>query len=306
MSIGQDFEAIARRHRRELLAHAYRMLGSATEAEDAVQDALLRAWRSLDTLEQKERIRPWLYTIVIRRCLDILESRKNVRVLSMGEPSDPKAPPRPPILEPTWLEPLPDAARDPESRYVENERVQLAFVSALQTLPPRQRAVLLSIEVLGFSAAETGEQLEMTVAAVNSALQRARATLADRVNTESAVVPDDEATRTLLARYLGAWRALDLKRLVALLRQDAILTMPPSPTWISGREAIVSFYENLMAGARGHLRAELGRSNGQPALLVFKGDTLAALQVLTVEDGLVARIDVFTEPRVLAPFSSPA
>jgi RNA polymerase sigma-70 factor, ECF subfamily len=296
----EEFDRLARAHRREILAHTYRMLGSVSEAEDATQDALLRAWRSISTLEEKKNFRAWLYKIATHCSLDLAEKQKQ-RVLTSGGPADPGAPPRAPDREIDWIEPIPDAMidPDPESRYLRHERIELAFLAALQRLPPRQRATLLLSEVIGFSAAEIAELLETSTASVNSALQRARETLGK--NAAPPPIADDR-TQSLLERYLRAWQTFDPTNLVSLLREDAVLTMPPSPTWILGRENMVAFWKTLLHPVAAHLRIEPARANGSPAFLMFVESQAIALQVIEVDGDLISAVHSFTEPEMLRRF----
>jgi RNA polymerase sigma-70 factor, ECF subfamily len=307
--VSLDFQALTDPYQRELLVHSYRFLGSLDDAEDAVQEALLRAWRGLDTLREQAALRPWLYRIVTNVSLDMLASRK-VRSLPPfeSEAADPLAPLPAPETDPRWLEPLPDEylagqSPNPEARYELHESVSLAFLAVLQRLPGRQRAALILRDVLGWKAQEVAELLEMSVAAVNSALQRARSTLQElRVGPGSArpANPPDAATTAMLNRYMQAWEAGDVERLVALLRDDAILTMPPLPAWYGGRAAIRLFFErHLFSGAsQNRFRMALTRANGCPAMAVYQAGAdgvyqPASLQVLAVAEGAIVRADCF-------------
>ncbi len=314
-SVSHDFQTLTDPYRRELLVHSYRFLGSLDDAEDALQEALLRAWRGLDTLREQEALRPWLYRIVTNVSLDMLASRKARTMPVFAAPSaDPQAPlPAPAATDPAWLEPLPDdylagQDPDPEARYELHESVSLAFLSVLQQLPGRQRAVLILRDVLGWKALEVADLLETSVAAVNSVLQRARSTLTERglgpgsrgqASAPASGAPDAE-TAALLNRYVAAWETGDVSRLVDLLREDAVLTMPPLLAWYAGRDAILRFLEShLFAGASaGRFRAMPTRANDCPALAVYQADAdgvfrPASLQVLTVADGVITRADCF-------------
>ena len=242
-------------HRTALTGHCYRMLGSAFDAEDAVQETLVRAWRSVDRFEGRSSVRTWLYRIATNVCLDALsDPSRRARPIEEGPAGtvDDDLQTRPPMH---WLEPIPDSRAlpsdaDPFERAALRQSIRLAFVSALQHLPPRQRAALLLVEVLGWSAAEVAECLEMSVAAVNSALQRARATVAGRNGTK----PEESLTAeqsALLERYLDAFHRYDVDGLVALLREDATLSMPPYTLWLRGPDAIRTWLLGRGAGCRG-------------------------------------------------------
>ena len=321
----EAFQQLTDPYRRELLAHCYRMLGSFEDAEDILQETLLRAWRRLDSFEGRAPLRAWLYRIATYAGLDALDRRKARGLPSrMTPPSDPQAALPAPATEIAWLEPFPDAlidpqpAADPEARYDAHESVKLAFLTVLQTLPGRQRAVLLLRDVLGWSAGETGETLGMTTAAVNSALQRARATL-ERADTERLRLDSssagDENTASLLAKYMHAWEAADSGALVALLRRDATLTMPPVPAWYRGQADIQAFLQaHLFTWIRpGDLRLHPTKANASPAFAVYQVDPAsgeylpAALHVLTLQDGLIAQIDDFLcfDNRLFSRFGLP-
>jgi RNA polymerase sigma-70 factor (ECF subfamily) len=305
----RDFQALTGPYQRELLVHSYRFLGSLDDAEDALQEALLRAWRGLDTLREQDALRPWLYRIVTNVSLDMLASRK-ARTLPtlMADPADPQAPLPAAETGRRWLEPLPDEylegiSPNPEARYELHESVSLAFLAVLQRLPARQRAVLILRDVLGWKAQEVAQLLEMSAAAVNSALQRARKTLNDsqlEPGLASGANPPDAATAAVLSRYVQAWEAGDVGCLVELLRDDAILTMPPLPAWYRGRDAIRLFFErHLFAGApQGRFRIALTRANDCPAVAVYQASAdgvfrPASLQVLELAGGTIVRTDCF-------------
>jgi RNA polymerase sigma-70 factor (ECF subfamily) len=321
-----DEEAFARLtgpYRRELLVHCYRMLGSLQDAEDVVQEALLHAWRRLDTLQQHASFRAWLYKIATNACLDALDKRPRRTLPSAVYPAaDPRGSMAPPIEAPIWLEPLPDewlvdAADNPEARYTMRESITLAFQLALQVLPPRQRAVLILRDVLGWHANEVADLLDMTISAVSSALHRARATMrryhgADRDNAVRSL-PDDERTRRLLNEYVQAWDAADIARLIALLKDDAMWIMPPLPAWYRGREAIHAFIvtQVLAASARGVGRRYIPtRANGQPAMAIYHRSQASeacqavGLQVLTVDESAwqIAQVTTFMKPELFSRF----
>jgi RNA polymerase sigma-70 factor (ECF subfamily) len=300
------FAALVAPHRDGLRLHCYRMLGSLQDAEDLLQETLLRAWRALDRFEQRSSLRGWLYRIATNACLDTLKQRRR-RLLpdAAWPPDDPKAAPRPPSDLP-WLEPYPDAlleaqARaDPARSYETHEAIELAFIAAVQRLSPRQRAVVLLRDALGFSARETAEMLGTSLGSVNSALHRAR-TVLESGHAIGAASGDDAA---LVARYVRAWEATDVEAIVALLREDARMTMPPTPSWYLGRDAIGRFLAGFFAGTESSV--EPTGANRQPALVVYAGAEPLAIKVLTIRDERIAAITGFTEPRLLASFGLPA
>ncbi|SCL51873.1 RNA polymerase, sigma subunit, ECF family [Micromonospora chersina] len=296
-----DFEP----HRGELLAYCYRMLGSFHEAEDLVQETMLRAWRARDRYDPaRASVRTWLYRIATNACLTALEGRARRPLPSgLGAPSvDPEAP-LAPALDIPWLQPFPDARLDADVR----TDLRLALVAAMQALPARQRAVLLLREVLEFSAAEVAAQLGTTVAAVNSALQRARVALADVGDAGAVTEPDDPEVRAVVQRYVRAFEAADVPALVRLLTDQAVLEMPPVPLWYRGSRDYGRFLDRVF-----HLRGTGWRmaslsANGQPALAAYAPQPggphrLHTLQVLTVTGGLVAHNVVFADPGVFAAF----
>ena len=319
---GDAFAAATGRYRRELELHSYRMLGSAEDAEDVVQETFLRAWRRRETFRGKATLRAWLYGIATNASLDLLE-RRSRRLLPqlVSEPTDPDAIPES-AGEVTWLEPYPDRLLDlvvsgeepPDEAIVARETVELAFLVAIQQLPPRQRAVLILRDVIGWSARETAAMLEMSVVASNSALQRGRETLRDhlpeRRDDWRSSPAADSREREVLARYMDAWKRTDVDALAALLKEDAHLTMPPSPAWVFGRDAIARFFANypFRPTARPHVHVPT-RANRQPAYAVFlKSEAGAppepfALEVLRIEDGLIAEIHYFLQPELLGRFA---
>ncbi len=317
------FGHLAEPHRRELLVHCYRMLGSIQDAEDAVQETMLRAWRGLRTFDGRAPFRAWLYRIATNVSLDALRKRTRRTLPSMASPpSDPEAPFLPPVLEPVWLEPIPDAwlpapAENPEARYALRETVTLAFLVALQALPPRQRVVLILRDVLGWRAREVASFLKTSTSAVNSALFRARATLAQFGDLPAGGLPLETGTdpdlETLLARYVEAWENAEIEALTSLLHEDATFTMPPSPTWYAGRGAVrAGFRTHLFPpGARGIWRLQPTRANLQPAFGLYQrvaGSAVYqpfALQVLQFRDGAVSAITNFISADLFDRFSLP-
>lgn len=239
-----EFSQMAEPYRRELQAYGYRMLGSLQDAEDLVQETFLRAWRRLDTYEGRAPFRAWLYKIATHLCLDSLARRPRRALPALTHPAaDPQAQPAQPIEEPVWLEPIPDDLtadpnENPEARYSSRESVTLAFLAALQALPPRQRAVLILCDVLDWRAGEAAQMLGMTTAAVNSALHRARVTSTRRYGGAGLgavhAQPPDETTHAILSRYVRAWESADVDGLVALIKGDATFAMPPTPSWYQG------------------------------------------------------------------------
>ncbi len=289
------------------------MLGSLHEAEDLVQETYLRAWRSFDSFDPSGSFRAWLYKIATNACLNALASRKRVQrwLPDYRAPPTTQMPDGKPAADVAWLEPYPDVelvgvadeAPNPEARYAADESVQLAFVAAIQYLPPRQRAVLLLCDVLGWAATEAAALLGGSTASINSALQRARETLAKRYPDGNTSIHrgSDAAQKELLARYLMAWEGFDVNNLVALLKEDATYTMPPLPQWYAGREAIRTFFEWAFKHYAG-LRMVSIEANRQPAFAAYSRPTADApwtahsIQVLTLEDGKISRLTLFAKP----------
>ncbi|MEV7394315.1 RNA polymerase subunit sigma-70 [Streptomyces sp. NPDC091215] len=294
-----DFEP----YRGELVAYCYRMLGSFHEAEDLVQETMLRAWKARDRYDPaRASVRTWLYRIATNVCLTALQGRARRPLPSgLGAPgTDPEAP-LTPAFDVPWLEPFPDTRLDVEVR----TDLRLALVAALQVLPARQRAVLVLREVLEFSAAEVADQLETSVPAVNSALQRARAALAGMGAADEVTEPDDPGVREAVGRYARAFEAADVPALVRLLTDDAVLEMPPLALWYRGRDDYGLFMERVFRMRGTGWRTRLLTANAQPALAAYApepggGHRLHSVQVLTVTgDGRIARNTVFTDPRAL-------
>ena len=307
-----ELEPALERHRRELTGYCYRMLGSPFDAEDAVQETMVRAWRSLDRLTAPEALRSWLYSIATNVCLDALKGReRRPRPMDLG-------PAREPVEsnlhtpEVPWLEPVPDARvvpeADPAEAAVARETIRLAFVAALQHLPPRQRAVLILCEVLRWKASEVAELLETSVASVNSALQRARATLEAR-NPSAADTPAsvEGADAELLARYVEAFERYDMEALTSLIHEDATQSMPPYDLWLAGRDDILAWWVGPGADCRGSRVIPTVAANGAPAFGQYKpspsGDGYEpwALQVLEVEDGRIVELTFFLDTDTLFP-----
>jgi RNA polymerase sigma-70 factor (ECF subfamily) len=312
-------ENLLEQHRGELTGYCYRMLGSAFEAEDAVQDTLLRAWRSFDRFEGRAALRSWLYRIATNVCLDMLDGRKRrARPMDLGPAREPDAANLSTLPEATWIEPIPDGLvvpeGDPAEVAVARETIRLAFVAALQHLPPRQRAVLILCEVLRWKAAEVGELLDTSVASVNSALQRARATLeASNVTAANTAPSIDAADAALLARYVDAFERYDMDALTALIHEEATQSMPPYDLWLSGRGDILRWWVGPGAGCRGSRVIPTLAANGAPAFGQYKpsatGDGYEpwALQVLEVSDSRIVEFTFFLDTETLFPlFGLPA
>jgi RNA polymerase sigma-70 factor (ECF subfamily) len=318
----QEFQLAAESYRRELKVHCYRILGSIHEAEDAVQDAMLRAWRGIESFEGRSSIRSWLYRIATNACLNMLAKRSHARRTLPELTGSPAVHvPTEPATEIAWLEPYPDAeleglvdtAPGPHSRYEQGESMRLAFIAAIQYLPGRQRAALMLHDVVGWSAAETAEILETSAAAVNSALQRARATLkkhtdsADRGERDMAT----EGQRSLLDRYVRAWESKDLDGLVALLKEDAVLSMPPLSEWYQGHDAIravCAFYWSPDTLPFSAWRLIETKANGQPAFALYARSTSDSkwhahvIQVLTLEGDAISALTYFVNPNLFGAF----
>jgi RNA polymerase sigma-70 factor (ECF subfamily) len=264
------FDRLVADHRRELLAHCYRMLGSPADAEDALQDALLRAWRALPRFEGRSSLRSWLYRIATNACLRALERRPpRVLPIDYGPPADPHDAPAAPLVESVWIEPYPDELLGVEADYEQREAVELAFIAALQHLPARQRAVLILRDVLGFSAREVAETLDTTPVSIDSALQRAHKAVDQRMpeRTQQATLGalDDETLRAMVDRYREAWERADVDAVKSMLAEDAVLAMPPHPTWYEGRDAIGDFLRLRPFRPGWRERVVPTRANGQLA-----------------------------------------
>jgi len=318
----EDFRLLVENHRRELHAHCYRMLGSLHDAEDALQDTLLRAWRGLPEFSGRGSLRGWLYRIATNACLDAI-SRRSRRVLPIdyGPSSTPSSGNGEPLVESVWIEPYPDEAigladgyAGPDARYEQREAVELAFVASLQHLPATQRAVLILRDVLGFSAREVAETLETSVASVNSAMQRARRAveqrLPERSQQETLRTLGDEQMRKLVEDYLEAWTRADVDALKALLAEDAVFSMPPWPTWWRGAETIAGFSRTAV-NLCPDTRTLSVRANGQLAVAAYGLDpdteryTPTAIDVYTLRDGRIKEITAFVMPELFVHFGLP-
>jgi RNA polymerase sigma-70 factor (ECF subfamily) len=307
----EAFRWVVEPYRRQLHAHCYRMLGSLHDADDALQDALLRAWRGLPRFEGRSSLRAWLYKIATNTCLNLIAARpKRVVPVDYGPASDPGDGPGEPLVESVWIEPYPDETLGlddglaaPDARYEQRESVELAFVAALQHLPATQRAVLILREVLGFSAREVAETLDTTVASVNSALQRARKTVDERLPEESQQTTlralGDRRLREVVERYMDAMQRGDVDAVVAMLAEDAAWSMPPLTTWYRGLDALTAFLERGPLSGDWRWRHLPTRASGQPAVGVYSWDAGEraylpfALDVLTLEGARIKEVTAF-------------
>jgi RNA polymerase sigma-70 factor, ECF subfamily len=298
------FRDLAECYRRELHVHCYRMLGSVHDAEDALQETLLRAWRHLSGFEGRSSFRAWLYRIATNVCLAALDKRTELQPVR-EEPA---------VITPypeAWLDELPSEAAEPGARYDLRESVQLALLAAIQALPPRQRAALLLRDVLGFSAKEVGQLLDVSAASVHSAVRRARVTLDQHVPDRTP--PPDDVQRSLVERYIEAWEAIDIPGLVALLREDVVMTMPPDPAIFLGRRAIADFFATVPAGgALDQIPLVPTRANRQPAVGAYFPDPEAGvyrpygIMVLTLDGDSIAQITGCTDPAVFPLLGLPS
>src|SRR5215204_508585 len=298
-------------HRSELQAHCYRMLGSVQDAEDALQEALVRAWKGLSKFEGRSSVRSWLYRIATNTSLDAIERRpKRILPIDYGPPADPAGGVGEPLVESVWIEPYPDETlgvedgyASPDARFEQRETVELAFIAALQLLPANQRAVLILREVLGFSAQETAETLDTSVASVNSALQRARATiekkLPDQSQQETLSSLGDERLREIVEQYADAWERNDVDTVVSMLADDVAFTMPPMARWFQGIEGVRGFLERWSMLPEWGWRSIPTIANGQPALAFYSWDAEQgahvpfAVNVLTFEGEKIKEVDAF-------------
>jgi RNA polymerase sigma-70 factor, ECF subfamily len=306
------YERLIEPHRRELHLHCYRMLGSLHEADDALQETMLRAWRGLGGFQGRSSLRSWLYSIATNACLTALDRRsRRALPVDYGPSADPETIPAEPLVESAWIEPYPDVSCE------RRETIELAFVAALQTLPPNQRAVLMLREVLDFSAKEAAELLDTTVASVNSALQRARATVQERVPAASQqqTLRDlgDDGLRAIVDRYVEAWERNDVAAFTALLTEDVTFAMPPLSTWYRGRSDVSAWAANSPLSGEWRWKTRFVRANGQPALGFYawhsgeRAHLPFALNVLTLRGSRVSDVVAFiarsAEPLPLARFA---
>lgn len=317
----QAYSRLVELHRGELHAHCYRMLGSVHDAEDALQETFVRAWRAIGKFEGRSSLRSWLYRIATNTSLNLIEKRpKRVLPVDYGPAADPHQGPGEPLVESVWIEPyadeqlgLEDGLAGPEARYEQRESVELAFIAALQHLPANQRAALILREVLGYSAKEAAEMLDTTTASVNSALQRARVTVADRLPEQSQQATlrelGDERVREIVDGYVDAWQRGDVEAVVAMLTEDAAFTMPPMSNWFGGREEIAIFLAGSPLSGAWRWKPLPAHANGQPALAFYswaddQGCYLPfALNVLSFRGELISEVDCFITRSIEDPSS---
>jgi RNA polymerase sigma-70 factor (ECF subfamily) len=306
-----ELESLLESHRRELTGYCYRMLGSAFDAEDAVQETFVRAWRSFDRFEGRSSLRSWLYRIATNVSLDMLSGReRRARPMDLGPAREPVAENLNVLPEVTWIEPIPDGRvvpeGDPADVAIAHDTIRLAFIAALQHLPPRQRAVLILCEVLRWQAIEVAELLETSVASVNSALQRARATLEATDLTTDAPLSIEAADAELLERYVQAFERYDMEALTALIHEDATQSMPPYDMWLTGRDDIFRWWFGPGIGCQGSRVIPTIAANGAPAFGQYKpaqggGYEPWALQVLEVRDGKIGELTFFLDTERVFP-----
>jgi RNA polymerase sigma-70 factor (ECF subfamily) len=299
-----DIDRALEQHRGELTGYCYRMLGSPFEAEDAVQETLIRAWRGFDRFEGRAALRSWLYRIATNVCLDMLNGKeRRILPMDLGPAKEPVLENLNTLPEATWIQPIPD----PADVAVERETIRLAFVAALQHLPPKQRAALILCEVLRWQATEVAELLDSSVASVNSALQRARATLAaSNVSATDPTPPLNEADRALLARYVEAFERYDIDALTSLIQEDASQSMPPFDMWLRGRDDIFAWWFGPGIGCKGSRVIPTVSANGSPAFGQYKpspegGYDPWALQVLELSAGRIVEFTFFLDTDTLFP-----
>jgi RNA polymerase sigma-70 factor (ECF subfamily) len=320
---GQAYGQLIGPYRAELHAHCYRMLGSVPDAEDALQEVLLRAWRGLPGFEERSSLRSWLYKIATNACLKAVQRRpKRVLPIDYAPAADPHDGPGEPLVESVWLDPYPDeqlglqdGLATPEARYEQREGVELAFLAALQHLPARQRAVLILRDVLGFSARETAEALQTTPPSVDSALQRAHKTVDERLPQQSQQATlrflGDAALRDVVDHYVAAWERNDVDAVVAMLADDARMTMPPLPTWYGGRNAVAAFLRGWPLAGVDRWRLIPIRANGQLAFGAYtwneatRSFTPHGVTVLTLRGTQIEELTVFLTPEALRHFDLP-
>jgi RNA polymerase sigma-70 factor (ECF subfamily) len=310
-----DLDDALARYRRELTAYCYRMLGSAADAEDAVQDTMLRAWRGFEQFEGRAALRAWLYRIATNVCLDLLAGRaRRALPMDLGPAADRPVPLGEPLAADRWVGPIPDlmidaVETDPAEVVTSHESIRVAFIHALQHLLPRQRAVLILRDVLRWKASEVADLLDVSVEAVNSTLRRARAALA-ATNLSPAASPAAPVEEALLARYADAFERLDMDTLVAMLREDATISMPPFRLWLDGQEAFSRFFPALAADCA-NTRFVTVHANGSPAFAVYKADEPNGeyrpfcVHVLELADRQICNIYIFLEPDLFEIFGLP-
>lgn len=319
----QAFARLVAPYEAQLRAHCYRMLGSLTDAEDALQETMLRTWSGLASFEARSSLRSWLYRIATNASLRMIEERpKRVLPIDYGPPADPHVAFGEPLTESVWLEPYPDAQLGveaamlgPDARYEQRESIELAFAAAFQHLPARQRAVLILRDVLGFSARETAEALEMTPVAVDSALQRAHTAIEERVPTDTQQATlralGDSELREIVSRFADAWERNDVDAVVAMLADEARMTMPPWPSWYSGRDDVATFLRGWPLSLRKRWRVLSTAANGQPAVAGYLWDEQATafrpetIIVLTLQAARIAEITAFRSPGLFPRFGLP-
>ena len=316
------FARLVEPFRGELHTHCYRMLGSDADAEDALQETLLRAWRGLPRFEERSSLRSWLYRIATNTCLSAIERRpRRILPIDYAPAADPHDGLADPVSEPIWLEPYPDSnlgvggPAGPEALYEQREGVELAFIAALQHLPARQRAVLILRDVLGFSARETAEALDTTSVSVDSALQRAHRNVDERLPSQTQQQTlrrlGDKELSLLVERYVTAWERNDVDAIVSMLAQDARMTMPPLPSWYSGRDQVAAFLQRTALAEVKRWRLIKTSANGQPALAGYLWEaqieafTPYCLYVLTLREGQIEELTAFVTPETFQRFGLP-
>jgi RNA polymerase sigma-70 factor (ECF subfamily) len=306
-----DLGRLLDQHRTDLTGYCYRMLASPFDAEDAVQETLVRAWKAYSSFEQRSSMRTWLHRIATNVCLDMLRSKQHrQRPMDMGPAREPIAANLNTLPEVTWIEPIPDTLiatdPDPEQTAVAKESVRLAFVAALQHLPAKQRAALILCEVMSWKAAEVAELLDMSVAGVNSALQRARAQLKTGELAEEKTTVLDDAKRELLSRYVEAFEKYDISLLTKVIREDARQSMPPFDLWLQGREDVFNWWFGVGIGCKGSRVIPAGTANGSPAYGQYKpsangGYEPWALQVVEIKGDKIGEITFFLDTARIFP-----
>ena len=318
------FTILTEPHRLELMTHCYRMLGSIEDAEDQVQETFLRAWRRLETYQERASFRAWLYKIATNACLDAMQRQpKRLLPLELPGPGDPGAPLPAPILDPVWIEPFPDewiapSVANPEARYDSYESVSLAFLAALQVLPPRQRIVLILADVMDWPMGEIADTLKTTISSVTSLLHRACLTMKQRHIPEgkdmARMKMPAAQTREVLDRYVHAWESADIQGIISLLSDTATFPMPPLPFWVQGKQAVAELISRNILAGEGRQRFKLVplQANGQPGFAFYWVDEATrtyhayALQVITIEDGLLSDVTTFGMPALFGYFQLPA